>query len=86
MIVFVEIFLVMGLGVLLQRRWLVACALAALGLETIRGAIDVVNRLPNWALFGPSGAILLAVGFVLLLKRDAWNAWSRSMFNWWARL
>lgn len=85
-IVFVEIFVVMGLGVLLQRRWLVAGALAALGLETIRGAIDVVNRLPNWALFGASGAILLAVGFVLLLKRDAWNAWSRSMFNWWARL
>jgi len=85
-IVFVEIFLVMGAGIVLQRRWLVAGALAALGLETIRGAIDVVNRLPNWALFGASGAILLAIGFVLLLKRDAWNAWSRSMLNWWARL
>jgi hypothetical protein len=84
--VFVEIFLVLGAGIVLQRRWLVAGALAALGLETIRGAIDVVNRLPNWALFGASGAILLAVGFVLLLKRDAWNAWSRSMFKWWARL
>jgi hypothetical protein len=46
----------------------------------------VVNRLPNWALFGASGAILLGVGFILLLKRDAWNAWSRSMFTWWARL
>ncbi len=84
--VFVEIFLVMGAGVVLQRRWLVAGALAALGLETIRGAIDVVNRLPNWALFGASGALLLAIGFVLLLKRDAWDAWSRSIFKWWARL
>ncbi|HEV8656697.1 MAG TPA: hypothetical protein VGR85_14415 [Candidatus Limnocylindria bacterium] len=84
--VFVEIFLVLGVGIVLRRRWLVAGALAALGLETIRGAIDVVNRLPNWALFGASGAILLAVGFVLLLKREAWNAWSRSVFNWWARL
>ncbi len=83
--VFVEIFVVMGVGILLHRRWLVTGALAALGLETIRGAIDAVNRLPNWALFGASGAILLGVGFVLLLKRDAWNAWSRSMFKWWAR-
>jgi len=84
--VFLEIFLVMGLGIVLHRRWLVAGALSALGLETIRGAIDAVNRLPNWALFGASGAILLSVGFVLLLKREAWNAWSRSMFKWWARL
>jgi len=37
-------------------------------------------------LFGASGAILLGVGFVLLLKREAWNEWSRSMFKWWARL
>jgi hypothetical protein len=84
--VFVEIFLVMGVGIVLHRRWLVAGALGALGLETIRGAIDAANRLPNWALFGASGAILLSVGFILLLKRDAWNAWSRSMFKWWARL
>jgi len=84
--VFVEIFLVLAVGIVFHRRWLVAGALGALGLETIRGAIDAVNRLPNWALFGASGAILLGVGFVLLLKRDAWNEWSRSMFKWWARL
>ncbi|MEP6694746.1 MAG: hypothetical protein ABJB39_08890 [Chloroflexota bacterium] len=84
--VFVEIFLVMGVGIVLHRRWLVAGALAALGLETVRGVIDAVNRLPNWALFGASGVVLLSVGFILLLKRDAWNAWSRSMFKWWARL
>jgi hypothetical protein len=45
-----------------------------------------VNRLPNWALFGASGAILLAAGFVLLLKREAWSAWSRQVYRWWARL
>ena len=86
LMVFVEIFLVLAVGIVFHRRWLVAGALAALGLETIRGAIDAVNRLPNWALFGASGAVLLGVGFILLLKRDAWNAWSRSMFKWWARL
>jgi hypothetical protein len=84
--VFVEIFLVLGVGIFLHRRWLVAGALGALGLETIRGVIDTVNRLPNWALFGVSGALLLIVGFILLLKREAWNSWSRSVFKWWARL
>ena len=46
----------------------------------------MVNRLPNWALFGVSGVILLAAGFVLLLKREAWNQWSHRAYGWWARL
>jgi hypothetical protein len=57
-----------------------------LGLETVRATVDVVNRLPSWALFGASGAILLIAGFVLLIKREAWNAWSRNVYAWWARL
>ena len=86
LIVFLEIALLIGVGVVLRRRWLVAGALAALGLETIRASIDVVNRLPNWALFGGSGAILLTAGFVLLIKREAWNAWSRRAYQWWSGL
>ena len=85
-IVFFEIALILGTGILLRRRWLVVGALAALGLEALRGTIDVVNRLPNWALFGVSGVILLAAGFVLLLKREAWNQWSHRAYGWWARL
>jgi hypothetical protein len=85
-VVFFEIGLLLAIGILLRRRWLVAGALAVLGLETVRGTIDVVNRLPNWALFGGSGAILLTAGFVLLLKREAWNVWSRRAYGWWARL
>lgn len=86
LMVFFEIALLIGVGVILRRRWLVAVALAALGLETIRASIDVVNRLPNWALFGGSGAILLTAGFFLLIKREAWNAWSRRAYQWWSAL
>ena len=86
LIVLFEIALLIGVGVVLRRRWIVAGALAALGLETLRASIDVVNRLPNWALFGGSGAILLTAGFVLLIKRDAWNAWSRRAYQWWSGL
>jgi hypothetical protein len=85
-IAFCQIGLVLGLGILLRRRWLAAGALAVLGVESVRGTIDVVNRLPDWALFGGSGAILLAAGFILLIKREAWNAWSRRAYEWWARL
>jgi len=84
--VFVEIFLVLGPGIIFRRRWLVAGALAAIGVETVRALIDVVNRLPNWALFGTSGVLLLTGGFILLLRREAWNAWSRRALTWWVRL
>ncbi|MEK6207261.1 MAG: hypothetical protein AABM32_06420 [Chloroflexota bacterium] len=85
-IVFFQVALLLGVGIVMRRRWLVLGALAVLGLETVRATIDVVNRLPNWALFGGSGAILLTAGFVLLIKREAWNAWSRNVYAWWARL
>jgi len=84
--VFAEILIVLGVGIAFHRRWLVAGALAAIGVETLRALIDVVNRLPNWALFGASGALLLTIGFVLLLRREAWNAWSRRALGWWTQL
>lgn len=84
--VFFEIFLVLGAGMLLHRRWLVAGALAALGLESIRALIDVINRLPNYLLFASSGALLLGIGFVLLLKREAWREWSQRVTLWWSRV
>jgi hypothetical protein len=84
--VFFEIFLLLGVGVILGRRWLIAGALGALGLEAVRALIDVVNRLPNYLLFAMSGALLLGVGFVLLLKREAWRAFSDRARGWWSRL
>lgn len=47
---------------------------------------DIVKRLPSWALFGASGTLLLTVGFVLLITREAWNAWSRRACAWWTGL
>ena len=84
--VFFEILLVLGAGVLLHRRWLIAGALGGLGLETVRALIDVVNRLPNYLLFAISGVLLLAIGFVLLLKREAWREWSQRVTLWWSRV
>ena len=84
--VFLEIFLVFGVGLVLRRRWLIGGALGALGLEAVRALIDVVNRLPNYVLFAASGALLLAIGFVLLLKREAWRDWSQRATAWWTRL
>ena len=70
-------------GIVLARRNPVALALGALGLTSLHALVDVVNRLPNWALFAIAGAILLAAGVVLLLKREAWTRWQRRTLEWW---
>src|SRR5207244_12042891 len=58
LIVFMEIALLIGVGVVLRRRWLVAAGLAALGLEALRASCDAVNRLANWAVCGRRCGIL----------------------------
>jgi hypothetical protein len=70
-------------SVVIGRRNMTALGLGALGLSSIHGLVDVVNRLPNWALFAIAGATLLAAGFVLLLKRETWTRWQQRTAEWW---
>jgi len=74
-----------ALGVTFRRRWPVAIAVGALGLAAIRVIVDVADRLPNWVSFGVSGAILLAVGFTLLVQRERWAQLQRQLLDRWQR-
>jgi hypothetical protein len=78
-----EVSVLLAIGLILRRRWLVAVALAFTGLQALRVLVDVIDRLPNWVVFATSGALLLAVGFVLLLKRELWVRWQTRAAAWW---
>ena len=67
----------------LHRRWLVIAAVATLGLETVRAIFEVVNRIPSFATFAISGALLLSIGFLLLLKRELFERWRGQLVRWW---
>lgn len=76
-------FALLATGVILRRRLLVAAATAFVGLQAIRVLVDIFDRLPNWVVFGAAGALLLAIGFAILLKREAWLRWQSGIVRWW---
>jgi mannose/fructose/N-acetylgalactosamine-specific phosphotransferase system component IIC len=79
----VEISALLAIGLILQGRWLIAIAVTFIGLEAVRVLVDAVDRLPNWVIFATSGTLLLAIGFVLLLKRELWVRWQGRISTWW---
>lgn len=76
----------LGLGIVFVRRVIVAGAAGFIGLQAIRGTLDAVDRLPNWATLAVAGTLLLAIGVVLLAKREAWVEAQGRIRRWWADL
>ena len=70
-------------GLMFRRRWQILPAIAMLGTEALRGIFEVVNRVPSFATFAASGALLLATGFLLLLKRELFERSRRRFMRWW---
>ena len=70
-----------GLG--FRRRWQIIPAIGMIGIEALRGIFEVVNRIPSFATFAIAGALLLAIGFLLLLKREAFERRRQTLTSWW---
>ena len=70
-------------GLAFRRRWQIVVAIAMLGGESIRGIFEIVNRIPSFATFAISGTLLLAIGFLLLLKREFFERLRRRLMHWW---
>ncbi len=70
----------------LRRRYGVALTLLGLGLIATRAAFDAARALPNWAIIGLLGLLLLGGGFFILLRRDRIERWGTSAAARWSRL
>lgn len=66
-----------------RRPWPALAAIAIVALESARAIVEVVERLPNFVTFAVSGALLLIVGFLLLLKRELFDRWRARLMRWW---
>jgi hypothetical protein len=75
------VLVLVGLG--FRRRWQVIAAITLIGFESVRAIFEVVNRIPSFATFAIAGALLLAIGFLLLLKRELFEQWRRRFMHWW---
>jgi len=78
-----QLLLLLPVGLAFHRRWLVFVALAVLGVQALRAVVDVVNRVPNWAIILVAGTLLIAAGFIGLVQRERWSRWQKSGMSWW---
>ncbi len=81
-----EGLILLGLTVFLRRRYGVALCVLFLSLLTLRAVFDAARSLPNWAVIGLLGLILLVAAVVILLRRDRLEAWWGSAATRWGRL
>jgi hypothetical protein len=45
---------------------------------------DALNAMPNWIVVALCGIALLGVGVGILLGRDRWDRWQRTLVGLWA--
>lgn len=76
----------LGLTVFLRRRYGVALCLLFLTLTTLRAVFDAARSLPNWAVIGLLGLIMLTAALAILLRRDRIEAWWGGASARWGRL
>lgn len=83
-VVFFVLFgLVLAGGLVLRQRSMLGAAAGAVGLEAIWVVTTVARLLPFWLLFALAGLTLLAVGTVLVLRRDLLDrAQARFQAHW----
>ncbi|HEY8597839.1 MAG TPA: hypothetical protein VIL85_05370 [Thermomicrobiales bacterium] len=81
-----EGLILLGLTVFLRRRYGVALCVLFISLLTLRAVFDAARSLPNWAVIGLLGLLLLVAAVVILLRRDRLEAWWGSAATRWGRL
>jgi hypothetical protein len=73
-----------GLAIVYRRPWLLGTAtgfVVANGLHYLFFAGG--PALPNWAILSLAGTAVMAAGTAILLGRDRWMRWHRTVIAWW---
>jgi hypothetical protein len=83
LVLLVEATAFFATGVTLRRRGILGAAMLFLVAVAARTLFDAVNALPNWIVVMLAGIALLGIGMGILLGRERWNAWQRSLLGWW---
>lgn len=81
-----EGLVLLGLTAFLRRRYGVALSLLFVTLTALRAVFDAARALPNWAIIGLLGLVLLAVALIILLGRNRFETWGDTLSARWSRL
>jgi limonene-1,2-epoxide hydrolase len=74
-------FLTAGIG--LRRRGILSAGVLFMVLVAGRALFDAINAMPNWIVVALCGIGLLGIGMGILLGRERWDKWQRTVVSWW---
>jgi hypothetical protein len=80
-----EGLLLLGVALVLRSVWLVAASTGFVVLDALRYLFDASRALPNWAILAIAGTVVMAAGTAILLSRERWTDWQRTVQAWWNR-
>jgi hypothetical protein len=71
----------------LVQRWprLLSLSIGFITLDAGYLLLFTGRPLPTWALLGLAGLVVMAAGTAILLARDRWSTWQRTLTAWWYR-
>ncbi len=76
---------VLGLALVQRWLWLLAAATGFIVLDALRYLFNTAQLLPNWAILALAGTLVMAAGVAILLGRERWTVWQRTVQAWWMR-
>jgi len=82
-ILLIEAVVFLAAGIVMRRRGILSAGALFLVLAAGRLLFDAINAMPNWIVVALSGIALLGVGMGILLGRDQWDRWQRTVLSWW---
>lgn len=82
-ILLIEATAFLATGIAMRRRGILSAAVLFLALVAGRTLFDAINAMPNWIVVALCGIALLGTGMGILLGRDQWDRWQRTLLSWW---
>jgi hypothetical protein len=74
-----EGLLLLGVALAYRSVWLLATSTGFVVLDALRYLFDAARALPNWAILAIAGTLVMAAGTAILLSRERWTEWQRTV-------
>jgi hypothetical protein len=82
-ILLIEATLFLAGGITLRRRGILSAGVLFMVLVAGRTLLDAINAMPNELVVAVCGIALLGIGMGILLWREQWDRWQRTVVSWW---
>jgi hypothetical protein len=82
-ILLIEAAVFLAGGIALRRRGILSMGVVFLVLVAGRALFDAINAMPNWIVVALCGIALLGIGMGILLGRERWDQWQKTVVSWW---